>query len=351
MNIARFILPFLLLGWQINAYADVKMVTGAGATFPYPVYAEWAKTYNEKYGLTIDYQPVGSGRGIRAMIDEKIDQKNIIFGASDKPLSPEELNQNGLFQFPTLLGAIIPIYNINIASKAPLKLTGGVLGDIFAGQIKQWNDPKIAQLNPNIQLPEQDIKVIYRSDVSGSSFIFSHYLATVNSFWKNLLAKNSQFAWPVGKGSIYNEGVAAEVQSTPGAIGYVEYAFIKNTTLKYALIQNQAGQYTEPSIQSIQAAFSHSTISETGTLMPNSVDKHSWPIASATYIFMKEEQPKSTVDSACVAIKFFKWAYKNGKKEAFSLNYAPIPNTQIASIEAQWKKKFSSDHKPLNCLE
>lgn len=323
-----------LLLWLIGLLSSVGFanLTGAGATFPYPIYAKWADAYQQKTGIRINYQPIGSGGGIK-----QIQAKLVDFGASDKPLSSQELKEAGLIQFPTLIGGITPIFNLPELKKYSLQLSGEVLADIYLGKIKKWNDPNIKALNPNLPLPEKNITVVHRSDGSGTTFLFTNYLSKVSSEWQRQVGSDTAISWPSGIGGKGNEGVASYVQRIPGAIGYVEYAYAKQNHFSIANMMNKAGKKVSPSIASFQAAATHANWqakNHFADILTNTPGSDSWPISGATYILIHATPDKPAQTKA--VLDFFTWAYKNGGEMATALDYVPLPQAVVASIESYW---------------
>ena len=301
------------------ATGHAQEVTGAGATFPAPLYAKWASDYNKATGVKINYQSVGSGAGLR-----QIDAKTVDFGASDMPLKDDELAAKGLVQFPTVIGGVVPVINIKGINPGQLKLNGQVLGDIFLGKITKWNDPAIAGLNPGLPLPDVAVAPVRRADGSGTTFIFTNYLSKVNAEWKAKVGEGTAVNWPVGAGGKGNEGVAAFVGRLPNSIGYVEYAYVKQNKMTFAQMQNSAGAYVSPDDTAFKAAAAGADWSKTFyQILTNQPGKDSWPITGATFIMMHKKQDKPA--SAAAALKFFEWAYKNGDKTADDLDYVALP--------------------------
>jgi phosphate transport system substrate-binding protein len=309
-------------------------ITGAGATFPYPVYAKWAEAYKAKTHIGMNYQSIGSGGGIK-----QIKAKTVDFGASDKPLKPEELNEAGLLQFPTVMGGVVPVLNVKGIAPGAIKLTGPVLAKIYLGEIKKWNAPEIAQVNSGMKLPEDDISVVHRSDGSGTTFIFTNYLSKVSPDWKEKIGNDASVAWPVGVGGKGNEGVAQYVQRIKGSIGYVEYAYALQNKMTYAQLQNRDGVFVSPNEDSFKAAAAnaHWDMSKGFyEILTDEPGKNSWPISGATFILMHKYQQKP--DNAKEVLKFFKWAYAHGDKMAAELDYIPMPESVVKMIETSWTK-------------
>ena len=308
-------------------------ISGAGATFPYPIYAKWAEAYAAKTGLKMNYQSIGSGGGIK-----QITAKTVDFGASDMPLKPEELDKSGLVQFPAIIGGIVPVVNIEGVAPGALKFTGPVLADIYLGKIKSWDDKAITALNPGVKLPADPITVVRRSDGSGTTFNFTDYLSKVSPEWKEKVGSNTAVAWPEGVGGKGNEGVSSYVQRIKGSIGYVEYAYAKKNNMAYALVQNKDGQYPKPDNDTFQAAAAYADWKNAPgyyQIITNSPGKDSWPIAATSFILMHKTQEKPA--NAQEVLKFFDWSFKNGQKMAEELDYVPLPAALVSQIESSWK--------------
>jgi phosphate transport system substrate-binding protein len=302
----------------------------SGATFPAPLYAKWASDYNKATGVRINYQSVGSGAGIR-----QIDAKTVAFGASDMPLKDEELAKKGQIQFPTVIGGVVPVVNIKGIGPGQLRLNGQVLGDIYLGKITKWNDAALKALNPSLALPDAAIAPVRRADGSGTSFIFTNYLSKVNADWKAKVGEGTAVNWPTGAGGKGNEGVAAFVGRLPNSIGYVEYAYVKQNKMTYALMQNAAGQFVAPEDVAFKAAAAGADWSKSFyQILTNQPGAQSWPLTGATFIIMHKVQDKPT--EAAATLKFFEWAYKNGDKTADDLDYVPMPAAVKAQVEKLW---------------
>lgn len=314
-------------------------VTGAGASFPAPVYAKWADAYNKATGVRVNYQSVGSGAGMR-----QIRGKTVDFGASDAPLSDAELANDGLIQFPTVIGGVVPVVNIKGIAPGQLKLTGAVLGDIYLGKIAKWSDPTIATLNPGVKLPDAAIAVVRRADGSGTSFLFTNYLSKVNPDWKSKVGEGTAVNWPSGVGGKGNEGVSAFVQRLPNSIGYVEYAYAKQNKMAHVQLRNKAGNFVSPSDESFKAAAAGAEWSKSfNQVLTDTVGKDVWPITGATFIMMHVKQEKP--ERAATALKFFDWAYTNGDKMADELDYVPMPDSVKSVIRTHWRKITDSSGK------
>ena len=307
-------------------------VTGAGATFPAPIYAKWAADYYKATGAKINYQSVGSGAGLK-----QIEAKTVTFGASDMPLTDEKLKSSGLFQFPTVIGGVVPVVNIKGIKPGELKLTGQLIGDIYLGKITKWDDPVIKQLNPTVALPNDSIMVVRRADGSGTSFLWTNYLSKVNPEFKTKVGEGTAVNWPVGAGGKGNEGVAAFVSRLPNSIGYVEYAYVKQNKMTYALIQNSAGTWVTPSDDAFKSAAAGADWKKTYyQVLTNQAGKESWPISGATYILVHSKDFNTPEIKA--TLKFFDWAYTTGDASADDLDYVALPETVKNQIRADWKR-------------
>ena len=328
-RIAHFALAGATL-LSFAGFAQAQEVTGAGATFPAPLYAKWAADYNKATGVKLNYQSVGSGAGIK-----QIDAKTVDFGASDMPLKDDELAKKGQLQFPTVIGGVVPVVNIKGIAPGQMKLTGQVLGDIFLGKITKWNDAALVALNPGVALPDTQISVVRRADGSGTTFIFTNYLSKVNAEWKSKVGEGTAVNWPTGAGGKGNEGVAAFVNRLPNSIGYVEYAYVKQNKMTYTQLKNRDGNFVSPSDSAFKAAAAgadwEKTFYQITTEQPG---KDSWPISNPTYILMYKAQDKPA--QAAQVLKFFEWAYKNGDKTADDLDYVPLPAAVKNKIEQSW---------------
>ena len=335
MNMNFRIATLALAGFAALSAAGVagaQEVTGAGASFPAPLYSKWAADYNKATGVKINYQSVGSGAGIR-----QIDAKTVDFGASDAPLKDEELAKKGQLQFPTVIGGVIPVVNIKGITPGQLRLNGQVLGDIFLGKITKWNDAAIKALNPSVNLPDVAIAPVRRADGSGTTFLFTNYLSKVNAEWKAKVGEGTAVNWPVGAGGKGNEGVAAFVGRLPNSIGYLEYAYVKQNKLSYALMQNSAGNFVAPDDKAFKAAAAGADWAKSFyQILTNQPGAESWPITGATFILMHKVQDKPA--QAAATLKFFQWAYLNGDKTADDLDYVPMPPAVKAQIEKGWSE-------------
>jgi phosphate transport system substrate-binding protein len=314
----------------IASVACAQDVTGAGASFPAPIYAKWADAYNKATGARINYQSVGSGAGIKQIIAKTVD-----FGASDAPLKDDELAKEGLVQFPMVIGGVVPVVNIKGIGPGQLKLTGEVLGDIYLGKITKWNDPAITALNSGVALPDAAIATVRRADGSGTSFNFTNYLSKVNAEWKSKVGEGTAVNWPTGAGGKGNEGVSAFVQRLPNSIGYVEYAYAKQNKMAYTLLKNQAGNFVAPDDESFKAAAANADWKRSFyQVLTGQPGKDSWPITAATFILMHKVQDKPA--NATNALKFFDWAYARGDKMAADLDYVPMPDSVKTMVHSLW---------------
>src|SRR4051812_27601320 len=307
-------------------------ISGAGATFPYPIYAKWADAYKKETGIGMNYQSIGSGGGIK-----QIQSKTVTFGASDMPLKPEDLSKSGLVQFPTVVGGDVPVVNLEGVKPGDLKLDGTTLAKIFLGEIKSWDDPAIAKLNPDAKLSKQAIVVVHRSDGSGTTFIWTDYLAKVNADWKSKVGANTSVEWPAGIGAKGNEGVANNVANTKGAIGYVEYAYAKQNRMTSVNMINKDGKSVAPSAAAFQAAAANADWEKAEgfyVILTDEPGPESWPIAGATFILI-HKQPQDPA-AAAEALKFFSWAFAKGDKMAEDLGYVPMPDKVVTAIQKVW---------------
>jgi phosphate transport system substrate-binding protein len=324
--------------------ASAADISGAGATFPYPIYAKWADSYKKETGVGLNYQSIGSGGGIK-----QIQAKTVTFGATDAPLKGADLEKFGLIQFPMVIGGIVPVVNIDGVAPGELVLDGPTLARIFMGEVKAWNDPAIQKLNPSAKLTSQAIVVVHRSDGSGTTFNFTDYLSKVSDGWKSKVGSNTAVEWPVGIGAKGNEGVANNVGQTKGSIGYVEYAYAKQNKLSHAKMINKDGKTVAPDMKSFQASAANADWNSApgyGVIITNQPGPDTWPITTATWILMyKVPQDHAT---AAEAIKFFAWAYDKGEKMAADLDYIPMPKNVVASVKATWAKEVKDPSgKPL----
>jgi len=320
--------------FTLNALA--ADMTGAGATFPYPIYAKWADAYKKASGNGLNYQSIGSGGGIK-----QITAKTVDFGASDMPLSAEELEKNGLVQFPAIMGGVVPVYNLKDVKTGELKFTGDLLAAIYLGKVAKWNDPAIKALNPSAKLPDEAISVVHRSDGSGTTFVWTNYLSKTSADWKTAVGEGTSVKWATGVGGKGNEGVASYVQRINGAIGYVEYAYAKQNKLSYGAVKNKDGQFVLPDDDTFKSAAAGADWARTpgmGVILTDQAGKATWPITSASFILMHKAQDKP--EMAKEVLKFFDWSYKNGAAMAAELDYVPMPDPVVKLIQAEWKAKI-----------
>jgi len=328
----------------ISTTAAATDITGAGATFPYPIYAKWADDYKKETGIGMNYQSIGSGGGIK-----QITAKTVDFGASDMPLKPEELDKSGLMQFPTVIGGAVPVVKLAGIEPGQLKLDGRTLGDIYLGKIEKWNDAAIAKLNPGVKLPATAISVVHRSDGSGTTFIWSNYLSKVNDEWKSKVGEGTAVNWPTGVGGKGNEGVASYVQRIEGSIGYVEYAYAKQNKMAYIVLKNKEGEYVAPSAKAFASAAAGADWKGAAgmyLILTDAPGKASWPVAGATFILMHKAQEKP--ENGKEVLKFFNWAYSKGDNMAEELDYVPLPDAVVKLIETNWKSQIKDGSgKPL----
>jgi len=332
-KITTIILLLFLVGFLIQTL-DAEIIEGAGASFPKPVYHKWMHKYYELTGVKINYQSIGSGGGIA-----NIEAKKVDFGASDKPLKKDELDESGLIQFPMVMGGVVPIINLEGLEPGSLKLTSALLVDIFQGKIKKWNDINIQKINSDLHLPKLDITVVHRADGSGTTWIFTNYLDKVSPEWHEKVGYGKTVKWPAGIGGKGNEGVASNVMQIEGAIGYVEFAYAHENQIPYASLQNQSGNFVKPKIESFQSAAANADWSNAPgfyIVLTDQPGAESWPITGATFILIHKEQSKK--DVASEALKFFDWCYKYGDKTAIDLNYVPIPDNVVKLVQEVWTK-------------
>jgi phosphate transport system substrate-binding protein len=326
----------LLAGALLAGTVHAGDITGAGATFPYPIYAKWADAYKKATGVGLNYQSIGSGGGIK-----QITAKTVDFGASDAPMKGEDLEKNGLVQFPAIMGGVVPVYNLKGVKSGELKLTGALIADIYLGKVKTWNDPAIVKLNPGVALPNQAISAVNRSDGSGTTFLFTNYLSKVSADWKSTIGEGTAVKWPTGVGGKGNEGVANYVARIDGSIGYVEYAYAKQNKLSFAQMANKEGQMVAPSDDSFKAAAAGAdwnSVPGMGVVLTDQPGKGSWPITGASFILIHKVQAKP--ENAKEVLKFFEWSFKNGGKMADELDYVPMPDPVIKVIQSVWKSQI-----------
>jgi phosphate transport system substrate-binding protein len=336
MNFMKAIVAAGVVAASTSAFA--ADITGAGATFPFPLYSKWADAYKKETGNGLNYQSIGSGAGIK-----QIQAKTVTFGASDMPLKPEQLEKDGLLQWPQAMGALVPVVNLEGIKPGELVFSGELLGDIYLGKVKTWNDPAIAKLNPKLKLPSDAITVVRRSDGSGTTFIWTDYLSKSNAEWKTKAGAGTAVEWPAGVGAKGNEGVAGNVSQTRNSIGYVEYAYAKQNKLTYGAMINKAGKTVLPVIAAFQAAAANADWAGSRNyyvILTDQPGEASWPITGATFILMH----KDPVDKAAAkeAIKFFTWAFEKGDKMAEDLDYIPMPDSVVKLIEKTWSADIKS---------
>lgn len=325
----------------VPGLALAQDVTGAGATFPAPLYAKWADAYNKATGAKINYQSVGSGAGLR-----QIRGKTVDFGASDMPLADAELAKDGLMQFPTVIGGVVPVVNIKGISPGQIKMTGQVLGDIYLGKITKWNDPALTALNPGVPLPDAAIAPVRRADGSGTTFIFTNYLSKVNADWKAKVGEGTAVNWPTGAGGKGNEGVAAFVGRLPNAIGYVEYSYAKQNRLSFVQMKNQAGSFVSPDDATFKAAAAGADWAKSFyQILTEQPGKDAWPITGATFIMMHKAQDKPA--QAASSLKFFDWAFTNGDQMSTELDYVPLPDSVKQLVRRAWGDVRDPAGKPI----
>jgi phosphate transport system substrate-binding protein len=341
---------FVAVGLLVAAaMADARAadVSGAGATFPYPIYAKWADAYKKETGVAVNYQSLGSGEGIRM-----IQNKEVTFGASDMPLKGADLDMHGLVQFPTVIGGVVAVVNVEGVKAGDLVLDGPTLAKIFLGEIKSWNDAALRKLNPNVKLPSQGIAVVHRSDGSGTTFVFTDYLSKMNADWRSRVGSITSVDWPVGTGARGNEGVTAAVARIKGSIGYVEYTYAKHNKLSTTKLMNKDGKAVAPIIESFTAAAGSANWEGTpgfGVIMTNESGTDVWPMTSATFVLM-HKQPTNPV-AAGEALKFFNWAYAKGGRMAEELDYVPMPPNVINAVRKLWTSEIKdASGKPIFAL-
>jgi phosphate transport system substrate-binding protein len=334
-NMVVAVLTVLVLGGGLatTAAAAVTEISGAGATFPYPVYAKWAEAYNKNTGVKMNYQSIGSGGGIK-----QINAKTVDFGASDAPLTADQLDQGGLLQFPMVMGGVVPVVNLPGISAGQLKISPAVLADIYLGKIKHWNDHAITALNPGLSLPDKRITVVHRSDGSGTTWIYTNYLSKVSPEWKSGVGNDKAVSWPAGVGGKGNEGVASYVSRIKGSIGYVEYAYALQNKMASVKLQNRDGNFVDPTSDAFQAAAANADWSHAPgfyMVLTDQPGADSWPITGATFILVHKRQPKPDVAKA--VLSFFDWAYAVGDDMASQLDYVPMPDNVVELVHQAWK--------------
>lgn len=311
-------------------------ITGAGATFPYPIYSKWAEAYKAATGTGLNYQSIGSGGGIK-----QIKAKTVDFGASDMPLKPEELEEAGLVQFPAIMGGVVPIVNLDGVAPGQMKMTPEVLANIYLGKITKWNDPKIVAINAGVKLPDNDITVVHRSDGSGTTFLWTNFLSQTNADFKTEVGAGTAVKWPAGVGGKGNEGVAANVQRIKGSIGYVEYAYAKKNQMSHTQLKNRDGQFVQPDDETFKAAAAGADWEKTPgmeVVLTNQAGKSSWPITGASFILMHKSQ--ASAERAKEVLKFFDWSYKNGSAMATELDYVAMPAPVVKLVQDAWKSSI-----------
>jgi phosphate transport system substrate-binding protein len=336
MNFVKAIVAAGLVAAATSAMA--ADITGAGATFPFPIYSKWADSYKKETGNGLNYQSIGSGGGIK-----QIEAKTVTFGASDMPLKVEQLDKDGLIQWPMVMGAIVPVVNLDGVKAGDMVFDGPTLADIYLGKITKWDDPAIKKLNPNVKLPSEAITVVRRSDGSGTTFNFTNYLSKASADWKSKVGEGTAVEWPTGVGAKGNEGVSGNISQTKNSIGYVEYAYAKQNKLTYTGMVNKEGKTVQPTVEAFQAAASNADWAKAPgyyVILTDQPGEKSWPITASTFILMHKE-PSDKAASA-EAIKFFKWAFANGGKAAEELDYIPMPKNVVDMIEKTWSSDIKS---------
>jgi phosphate transport system substrate-binding protein len=336
MNFMKAIVAAGMVAASTSAFA--ADITGAGATFPFPLYSKWADAYKKETGNGLNYQSIGSGAGIKQIV-----AKTVTFGASDMPLKPEQLEKEGMIQWPQAMGALVPVVNLEGIKPGELVFTGELLGNIYLGKVKTWNDPAIAKLNPKLKLPSAAITVVRRSDGSGTTFLWTDYLSKTNAEWKTKAGSGTAVEWPTGVGAKGNEGVAGNVSQTKNSIGYVEYAYAKQNKLTYGAVINKAGKTVQPTVASFQAAAANADWAGSKNyfvILTDQPGEASWPITGATFILMHKEPADKA--AAKEAIKFFTWAFEKGDKMAEELDYIPMPANVVKQIEKTWSADIKS---------
>jgi phosphate transport system substrate-binding protein len=332
LKLIHTIAAALLAAAALTASAQAADISGAGATFPYPIYAKWADAYKKETGIGLNYQSIGSGGGIK-----QIKAKTVTFGASDAPLAGKELDESGLAQFPMVMGGIVPVVNLEGVKPGELTIDGVTLAKIFLGEIKSWDDPAIAKLNAGVKLPKQAIAIVHRSDGSGTTYNFAYYLGEVSADWKSKIGVNTALEWPAGIGAKGNEGVANNVANTKGSIGYVEYAYAKQNKLTFTKMVNKDGKTVAPTSTAFQAAAANANWKSQpgyGVILANQPGAESWPMTAATWILVYKKPPDATATGE--ALKFFAWSYSKGGKMAEELDYVPMPANVVKDIEGSW---------------
>ncbi|MGY8666135.1 phosphate ABC transporter substrate-binding protein PstS [Bradyrhizobium sp. UFLA05-109] len=336
MNFIKTIVAAGLVAASTSAFA--ADITGAGATFPFPIYSKWADAYKKETGNGLNYQSIGSGGGIK-----QIQAKTVTFGASDAPLKAEQLEKDGLVQWPMVMGAIVPVVNIEGVKPGDMVFDGETLASIYLGKITKWDDPAIKKLNPNVKLPSDAITVVRRSDGSGTTFNFTNYLSKASADWKSKVGEGTAVEWPVGVGAKGNEGVSGNISQTKNSIGYVEYAYAKQNKLTYTGLVNKAGKTVQPTVEAFQAAASNADWAKAPgyyVILTDQPGDKSWPITASTFILMHKDPADKAASKE--ALKFFAWAFKNGDKMAEELDYIPMPDSVVQLIEKTWSADIKS---------
>ena len=323
------LIAFILLA--VAGVSTATDITGAGATFPYPIYSKWAETYKKETGIGLNYQSIGSGGGIK-----QIKAKTVDFGASDMPLKQEELDKEGLVQFPAIIGGVVPVVNLVGIQPGQVKLTGEVLAQIYLGKITKWTDSRIKELNPDVKFPDMDITVLHRADGSGTTFLFTDWLSKVSPEWKDKVGSGTAVKWPAGVGGKGNEGVAANAQRLQGAIGYVEYAYAKKNKLAHVQVKNKAGKWIQPDDDTFKAAASGADWKNMDVILTDQPHQNAWPITGVSYILMHKQQSDPNIGKA--VLKFFSWSFTNGNALATELDYVPLPKDVVTRVRNEWLK-------------
>jgi phosphate transport system substrate-binding protein len=336
--------PFLFVAAVVAAWLsgaalakDATTISGAGATFPYPVYSKWADAYSKETGVKLNYQAIGSGGGIKQISEGTVD-----FGASDAPLKPDELEKAGLVQFPVVMGGVVPVINVPGINAGQLKLTPDVLADLFLGKIKKWNDPRVAQINEGLKLPDTAVTVVHRSDGSGTTWIFTNYLAKVSPDWSKSVGNDKSVSWPTGVGGKGNQGVASYVQRIKGAIGYVESAYAAQNHIAHAKLKNHDGTFVDPTDDAVQAAAKGADWSHAHgyyVVLTDQAGANAWPITGASFVLVHRQQKDG--DTGRAVLRFFDWGYHKGTAAAKELGYVPMPSNVIALVQKTWEKELT----------
>ena len=318
----------------VSSVVSAADLTGAGATFPYPIYSKWAEAYKAQTGIGLNYQSIGSGGGIK-----QIKAKTVDFGASDMPLKPEELDREDLVQFPAIIGGVVPVVNLAGVQPGQIKLTADILAAIYLDKITRWTDIRIKELNPSVKFPDQDITVVHRADGSGTTFLFTDWLSKTNAEWKETVGSGTAVKWPAGVGGKGNEGVAANIQRIPGSIGYVEYAYAKKNKIAHAQLKNRDGKFVQPDDETFKAAADGAewtTTNGMATILTDQKGANAWPITGASFIIMHRKQAEPLVGKA--VLKFFSWSFNNGSAMATELDYVPLPKSVQDKVRVEWTK-------------